>query len=569
MIFPYLKGHSQKKLQTFAFGGLNKNPYSSVGEFAEMKNMSADKFPYLSPCAKKCTVQINSNIKNIQGFIAPGDKSQEFLGFTGVADGVFYYQNTPIPFAYSFMSIPEDEETELVNISDRIIIAPQMYCYEYKNTKKNKRVYPLPKGFYDAYLTVISASDNNLPITIKKDAVGKNWEEEGFAVGDSVMIETDDENYSSLNVYVPEDKYDRDAPSEVIFDAIIESITDFTMKVKLFNYDGRIINPVDSRNEYINHEFKGTLRVYKRFPKFKNICANLNRIWATTKDGESIYASAPGDIYEFSRYDGLSTDSWYTNVGDYGSFTGITAFRDGVVAFKESNIYHIYGDRPTNFSVAKRFSNCGCIDAKTVCETDTSVFFAGADDIYEYSGGAPIGIGKNLNIKNFSHGAAYANGKKYYLSLNGENKLFVYDRNYKLWHIEGDFDILGGVTFKNKLYFATASSILSVSDEYSDDWSATLCDITEQSMEHKGINDIFIRVQNGENSEISVWVSQNGGEFKLCGKSEKSGEYTFRVPVRFISGDKYSIKFSGKGSCIIKDIRRSFYIGGGAFTRKG
>ena len=569
MFFPYLGGRAQKERETFAFGGLNRRKFSQLGELADVKNMTADEFPFLSDCVNKYTVQINSEIKNIQAFISQGDESEEFSGFTGVADGIFYYKDVPIPFAYSFMSIPADERVELVNIADKIIIAPKMYCYEYKNSEKKDKVYPLIKGIYSDYITVVSANDNNKPITLTKADNNKSWEDEGFFAGESIMIETDEENYSGLNVYIPKNKYDKDADYRVIFNAVIESITGLTMKVKLYNKNGDIIDVTDSRGELINHEFKKTLRVYKRFPKFKNICAHANRIWATTDDGEGIYASAPGEIDEFARYEGLSTDSWFTNVGEYGEFTGITSFRDGVVAFKKSNIYHIYGDRPTNFSIAKRFSNCGCIDARTVCETDTSVFFAGNDDIYEYSGGTPVGIGKKLNISEFFKGAAFADGKKYYISCNGENKLFVYDRTCGLWHIEGDFEISGGVRFRDKLYFSTADSVLEVTKNHDNEWSATLCDITEQNMSQKGINDIFIRVINGENSEIFVWVSQNSGEFKLCGKRNEPGEYTFRVPVRFRKGDKYSIKFSGKGRCIIKDIKRNVYIGGGAFTRKG
>ena len=569
MFVPYLDGQAQKEFQTFAFGGLNRCNFSKLGELADIKNMTADEFPFLSNCANKNTVQINTEIKNIQGFVSQGDETEEFLGFTGVADGVFYYKDAPIPFAYDYMSIPTDERVELINIADRIIIAPRMYCYEYKNPKKKNKVYPLPKGLYNDYIKVESAQDNDKPITLTKADNKKSWEDEGFCVGESIMIETEEERYSRLNVYVQKNKYDNDADYRVIFNAVIDSISGLTMKVKLFNCDGDIIDVTDSSGEFINHEFKKTLRVYKRFPRFKNICAHANRIWATTEDGESIYASAPGDIDEFARYAGLSTDSWFTNVGEYGEFTGITAFRDGVVAFKKSNIYHIYGDRPTNFSIAKRFSNCGCIDARTICETDTSVFFAGIDDIYEYSGGTPVGIGEKLNISEFFCGAAFADGKKYYISCNGENKLFVYDRTCGLWHIEGEFEILSGVRFKDKLYFATVNSVLEVTKNHDNEWSATLCDITEQNMSHKGINDIFIRVINGENSEVFVWVSQNGGEFKLCGKRNEPGEYTFRVPVRFRKGDKYSIKFSGKGRCIIKDMKRSIYIGGGAFTRKG
>lgn len=414
MFFPYLKEKYKKNYKTAAFGGLNRTDDTAAGELAEMKNMSSDKYPFLSPCLKKEAIQINSDIKKISGAVFHGKEDESIGGFTGTADGAFYYRDEKIPFAYSFMEISEDG-TELINASDRIIIAPQMYCYEYKNPLKNDSVYPLAKGVYDGYITVVSAEEDGEPITLTKDNNKKTWADEGISTGDSLMLETDEEYYSWLNVYEPPNKYDRDVDKRIIFEAIVESADAFTLKVRLYNKDGEAINVTDKRGEPINREFSKTLRVYRRFPRFKNICLHMNRLWATTSDGESIYASAPGEFHEFSRYKGLSTDSWYVNVGEYGGFTGIT----------------------------------------------------------------------------------------------------------------------------------------------------------EQSVNQKGVNDIFIRIVNGADAEASVWLSQDGGEFKLYGGWAEAGEHTFRVPVRFVKGNRYGIKISGKGECVIKDMQRSVYEGGGAFSRKG
>lgn len=569
MLFPYLKEKYKMNYKTSVFGGLNRMEYTSEGELAEMKSMTSDEYPFLSPCKKKAAIQINSDIKKITAAVFHGKETEESIGgFTGVADGAFYYRNTKIPFAYSFMEIAGDK-AELVNISDRIIIAPQMYCYEYKNPLKNDKLYPLAKGVYDGYITVVSADEDGKPITLTKDNNKKTWADEGISAGDSLMIETDEEYYKWLNVYEPPNKYDRDVDKRVIFEAIVESAEAFTLKVRLYNKDGEAINVTDKRGEPINHEFSKTLRVYRRFPRFKNICLHLNRLWATTSDGESIYASAPGEFCEFSRYKGLSTDSWYTSVGEGGGFTGITELGEGIVAFKENTFYHIYGDRPANFGIAKKGSDCGCVDPRSVCRTGTSVIFAGREDIYEYSGGVPNGIGKKLNIGDFKTAAAFADNKKYYVSVNSEKKLFVYDIENELWHIEGDFDILGGIKHKNTIYFVTSDSVLETKSSVAEEWSATLCDITERNINQKGVNDIFIRVRNGEGSEVSVWLSQNGGEFKLYGRIKKSGEHTFRVPVRFVKGNRYGIKISGKGSSVIKDMQRSVYEGGADLSQKG
>lgn len=566
MFFPMLKGNSNKKSGLNTFGGLNKTENFSLGEFLDMENMTSDKFPSLCPSVRKDAVKINSEITNIQSFVYHGNDEAELSGFTGVADGKFYYQDTYIPLAYSFMEIPKDKKVYLLNYGKEILIMPMLYKYSKKKTK----VYPMFPSVSENYLTVLSKGDNDEPIKISFVANSdESWIELGFKVGDSLVIECDEDLYRNLNVYIKEDEDEEVTNTNTVVEAIVKSVTKYSIEVDLYNVKGKVIGVIDTGGNSFDYTFKRTLRVYKRYPEFENACIYANRLWLTTEDGKSIYASAPGKLSELSTFEGLSTDSWYTDVGDTGKFTGITAFRDGIIAFKENRMYHLLGDRPTNFNISKRFSNCGCVDSFSVCQTDTAVYFLGSDGIYEYSGGTPLNIGRNLGIKRYTSGSAFSDGRKYYLSPNGKNELYAYDRATGLWHMEALFNIINGVRIKNNIYLATLNSLLKMSDVYENEWSATLCDITENDIRHKGINDIFIRIENGENSYAEVGISINGGEFKPCGHTDSAGEFTFRVPVRFKKGDKYNIKISGKGASVISGIERSFYIGGGAFTRKG
>lgn len=570
MFFPILKGNSGKKSEISAFGGLNLTESFVLGEFSDMENITSDKFPSLCPSVKKDKLLINSEIKNIQGFAYHGDDEIEVSGFTGVADGKYYYQDKHIPFAYDFMKIPVDSKVDLLNYGDKIIIMPMMYVHEYKKNIKGQDVYPLFSGSFDDFLTISTNSGDDGTISISFETNSEeSWLEMGFTEGDSVVIECDEEGYSRLNVYIKKDKYETGLDYRTIVEAIVKEVSSKKLTLYMYNDSGTLRGVTDDKGNDFTYEFKRTVRVYKRYPEFENACIYANRMWLTAKDGEKIYASVPGNFKEFAKFEGLSTDSWYTEVGDEGRFTGITSFKDGVLAFKENRIYHILGDRPVNFNIAKRFFNCGAIDAKTICLTDTAVYFMGSDGIYEYSGGNPVNISKTLGIKKYLSGSAFSDGKKYYFSCNGDGKIYAYDRSARLWHVEALFDLCNGVKIKSEIYLASKDSVFKLSDIYENEWSAILCDITEKSMEHKGINDIFIRIKNSDNSYARVSVSLNDGEFSECGFTDTPGEFTFRVPVRFKKGDKYNIKISGKGNSVIKGIERSFYVGGGAFTRKG
>lgn len=569
MRFPYLEKESEKRLQTSVFFGLNRTESAGFGELSDMVNITSDKYPNISQSAKLNTVQINSEIKNIQAVIKPPESENELLGFCGVADGIFYFNNYQIPFAHSFMEIDKDSDVVLLNYCDMIVILPQMYCFQYKNPDKNTKVYPMLPGSYDEFITVTTTGAAGETITFKKESLSKTWEEIGFFAGDSLMIETDEENFSALNVYRAKDRYDNGKGAKVVYNALITGISGHELKVQMLNSDDKVIGITDNKNEAIKYEFKKTLRVYKRAPLLDCACIYANRIWGVEKNGECIYASAPGKPYEFSKFSGLSTDSWYTEVADAGPFTGIETLHDGVVAFKERKIYHIFGDRATNFNIAKQFSHIGCIDKNSITKNDSSVFFASNDGIYEYFGGDPVNISRNIGIDRYFNVSAFSNGRKLYMSINNEPKIYVYTMGMGLWHIEAEEMMRWGFVFKNELYFLTSNGLLKQSENFHNNWSVTLCDITENDIRQKGINDIFIRTKNFENSSIYVFVATNDDDFRLCGMTDSPGNYTFRVPVRFIKGDKYKIKISGEGSSYIKDIQRSFYIGGAAYTRKG
>ncbi len=568
MFFPMLKGNSEKKSVISAFGGLNLTENFQLGELVDMENMASDKFPSLSPSVKKETVEINPEIKNIQGFLYHGDDKTEMSGFTGVADGKYYYQDRRIAFAHSFMEIPKDVKVDLLNYQDKIIIMPMMYVHEYKDEFKKNTVTPLFSGVFNEYLIVCTTSNCTVEISLDNYS-SKSWIKLGFLKGDSVVIKCTDENYSRLNVYTDEE-YDPTFSYSVVVKAIVKEVTDKTLILYTYNRTGNLQPVVDYLGNYFVQEISNTkIRVYKRYPEFENACIHANRMWATTKNGKEIYASALGDAKEFLKFQGLSTDSWYTEVGDGGKFTGLIPFKEGILAFKENRIYHILGDRPVNFNIAKRFSNCGSIDPKTVVTTDSAVYFLGSDGVYEYSGGTPVNISRSLGVRKYFSGNAFSDGRKYYISFDGENKLYAYDREKGLWHIEALFNLKSGIKIKSEVYLASSDFLYKMSGVYENKWSATLCDITENSMEHKGINDIFIRIKNGDNSYARLEVSVNGESFSECGFTDSIGDFTFRVPVRFKKGDKYSIKISGEGNSVITDIERSFYIGGRAFSRKG
>ena len=84
-------------------------------------------------------------------------------------------------------------------------------------------------------------------------------------------------------------------------------------------------------------------------PDISWACVHNNRLFGTGTNGEYIYASKLGDCFNFNSFRGLADDSWYSEIGTAGEFTGIVSYRTAVVAFKSNYIHHIYGDSPQKF----------------------------------------------------------------------------------------------------------------------------------------------------------------------------------------------------------------------------
>ncbi len=560
MKFPIIESHGLPSVFQTVFSGLNVREYTEPGEFSYMKNLTSDKYPYICPSAKKERVQFNTTFENIQAICPARDGT--ISSFSGVADGKFYYKGKNIPLKYSFMSMSAEDEITLVDCGGKIIIHPYMYSYEYDNDSTNSYVYPLNDGVYYKIIDVYCGnSSGDAQFTIVD---GDDWGKV-FTVGNYIDIWVADKVYAELCPDYMESKYDSRNTTQIV-KAIITEINNNKMKVRFYNkYDVlRTPREANSRNP-IDFEFDpGDLAIFKYIPPFSHICASKNRIWGVHLHGEGIFASAPGDFSSFYNFAGLATDSWYTEVDSSSKFNGICSFREYILAFKSNTIYQIYGNTGLNFSLAKQITNCGCIT--TICETGNSVYFLNYDGLYEYSGGLPYNISEKLNLKCES-GFGFTDGKKIYLSVNDTDILYAFDITRRIWHVEDSVRIRHGFKLGNIIIYGTNSKMFKSTEEYSNSWEAQTADIYEDITQHKGINNIFLKLYNNENSWVEIFVSTNDEDFVSCSKITKPGDFTIRLPVRFKKADKYKIKLHGEGNTVVKGIERIVYVGGGAVTR--
>lgn len=557
------KRQDRQRLDTF--GGLNRSERTDKNEFSDMMNLSSDKYPYISPSGKSKSILTQQNIRAV---IAPKYEGYtNITAFTGIAGNRFYYNGEE-----KDMPIPDGDVT-LVDFNGRIIICvydgsgSHMFYYNYTATdddtveEDDDTVKEMENGVRNINCSAHSSGnpEDDISVTNYLQSSGVTWSKY-FKEGDSVFIEGF--KNSANNTVQLDSRYQEVSPTRAI-SCIVEKLDGNTLYLQMYNRSGNRL--------VFTNETAGNVKVYTKIPTMNHICIHNNRLWGTNPNGEYIYASKQGDCFNFNTFQGLANDSFYAEIGTAGGFVGIASFRDNLVAFKRDYIHHVYGDKPSNFTIPKQLERCGCIDIRSVAQVGEAMYFLGYDGIYAYAGGQPKLISKKLNRK-YKRASAMTDGQKYIISCKGytteEDELLVLDTEYGLWYREDYIDAVGSFRWHDKLYIATTENVYEYGADLPQTWQAQSVIIHDDTFDNKGMTELWIRAKLNENSEIEILTSEDGGDFLTRTVLKPQGLKVYRVPIRFINGEFYQYRLKGSGNAVIYSIERVISSGGRQY-RKG
>ncbi|MCI9626517.1 MAG: hypothetical protein HFI90_07015 [Clostridia bacterium] len=543
----YKRAKSNSRIMTSAFKGLNRADAGGEDEFVDMQNLSSDHYPYLSP--RKSRTEICSQ-NNIKYFIAPQlIPEQEITAFTGVAGAEFYYNGVAVP-KDSGVTIDPDTKKCLIDYNGYILIFPDKlyYCYTAQEEHKLKHI---ETGYSNVSLSFSAAGSNNDSTLVNKVTKTGGWSE--FRVGDSLTINCEIMANNTVSI---DSKYD-DVSDSKIMSCVVEAVSGNEMTIKCVSRLG-VKLPVEAGNN-----IRGSIR--KAMPNITRACVCNNRVFGVDAAGEMIYASKLADFKNWNVFEGLSTDSWYAQVGTDGRFTGIVTYNQSVVAFKDNYIHLVYGDAPTNYRVTHQIAK-GCIDGDSIAEVSGSLYFLSYDGIYKYSGGTPLCISDKVN-RRYSAGVGGFDGRKYYLSAkNTETTEFlVFDTKYNVWHKEDDLNVGWFVRYNDGLYAASTNKIIRLNaGTETVEWTAESIKFRDNTTTKRSVNDMYFRVVLEPDSKVEVYARYDDYDWLKYGTLEPSnnGHTVMRVPVRFASADHYQYKLVGHGNAIIECVERKIYVGG-------
>lgn len=315
------------------------------------------------------------------------------------------------------------------------------------------------------------------------------------------------------------------------------------------------------------------IKISRSLPQMDYVVNLKNRLWGCYYgqiNGEminEIYCCALGDFKNWSKYEGLSTDSFTASVGTDGPWTGAASFMGYALFFKDDHIHTVAVSAKGAHEisdVAARGVQSGSGDSLQMI--DGTLFYKSKDGVCAYQGGAPVLVSQALGDVKYYDAAAGAFGQNYYISMRDSANnwnLFVYDTAKKLWAREDDSHALWFGTIGEELYMMTSDfSIVALNGttgtlENKMEWSATSGIMAYEYPNKKYISRYNIRMQMEENAVMHVFIEyDSSGDWENAGTVAFHGTGTMTLPVKTRRCDHMRLRLIGYGNVKIFSISR-------------
>lgn len=560
------------------FGGYNHNLRCGEGEFYEMKNLSSDDYPVLSPRRKRGTYETPEHPRGLleRDQLCYVDGSNIVIGEDRVDMSLTDDYKTLISMGAYIIILPDKKYINTTNHEDRGEIDVSVksgnnvsfaLCTpdggEYKNIKyqstepenptnlhywlDTSKTEPVLKQYSSALDTWVEITETFIKIFSADSGIDKHFE-----VGDGVTIS---------GVILPIVEYLNKKP--------------MTIKAKGDNYIvvAGMLSALTDQNEPITIE--------RKMPTMDFIVESKNRLWGCrygkALNGEivnEIYASKLGDFKNWNSFDGISTDSYAATVGTDGEFTGAVTLGGYPIFFKENHMHKVYGDFPSQYRIQDtscRGVQVGC--SKSLAIVNEVLYYKSRNAVCAYDGSLPQEVSFALGSVPYKNAVAGALGNKYYISMEDNDSmwhLFVFDTLKGLWHREDDTQASVFSAYKGDLYFIdykdnqikTVRGTVGIHEHEEVRWSATTGIIGTDSPDKKYISRLDIRMWMKVGTRVMFYVEyDSSGEWEHMFTMSGWNMRSFTVPVRPKRCDHMRLRIEGDGEAKIFSICKTIEQG--------
>jgi hypothetical protein len=589
MKYPVLQPLAQYNEVQDVFLGLNKRLRTAPREWADMTNLSPRDFPMFAPREQRGTV---ATLTAPAGII-----ERDSLVYV---DGDTLYVNSEAVTGLVLLTGEGYTDKQLVSMGAYIIILPDKmyvntsdltdyghidstYSFNGDVTLTPARVDGTDQG--DASIGTSPPVDpkngdywvdtSGVPHTLRQySAMSETWVEIPSAYTKIAL--TGISSYFSEDDGVEISGLDFSGSDEVM----LAEITDLN-GAKVLHEIGDDYIIVSGLLSQVQTLTSANVSVAREMPDMDYVTESENRLWGCKYgivDGETVnelYACAQGDFKNWTRFAGISTDSYAASVGTDGVFTGAITYLGYPIFFKEGCLHKVYGNMPENYRIET--TECRGVQSgshKSLAIVNEMLLYKGRTDILAYDGSLPVGIGEALGDTAYYAAVAGVYKSRYYISMKDSSNvwsLFMYDTSTRLWFREDATQAYGFAQVDDELYYIDASTkkIMAVfgkagTKEADISFSAETGIIGFESKDHKYVSRLVIRGKVASGASLTVYFRYDStGNWESAGTVTGAGLVKSVVlPLRPKRCDHFEMKLAGTGEVRIFSIATIREYGG-------
>lgn len=584
MKYPTLPVQSSSREMIDTFRGYNHNLLIGDGEFFDMKNMTSNYYPILSPRGKR---GVHTAPAAPQGLIAK-DTLCYVDGSNFVMDGY--------PIDMGLSTAEEDCPKQLISMGAYVIILPDkkwintLDVTDFGNieasfTTSTDVTFELCTIDGDAYTdTIISSTEPEVPedtesvvYWIDISTTPHTLKQYSASSAMWVPIATTYIKISAVGIGKAFKQYD----GVTISGVLDKNLQDLNANMVLWGCGDdyiMVVGIMDAVSTQLLSD--GAITVERKMPNMDFVIESENRLWGcrygVATNGEvvnEIYASKLGDFKNWNCFLGLSTDSYAVSVGTDGQFTGAITHRGYPLFWKENCVHKVYGNYPSNFQI----QTTTCRGVQRGCERSLAIvnevlYYKARHAVCAYDGSLPAEMSSALGEEQYSEAVAGAHGNKYYISMKdaaGGHHIFVYDTAKGMWHKEDSLHADCFCSCREELYCIDHDSkkIITMhgsgtADTASVEWMVQTGIIGTSMPDMKYISRLLVRMSLEIGARVRFFAQYDSmGGWEPLGTVSGTNLRTFLLPIRPKRCDHMRIRIEGTGDAKIYSITKTIEQG--------
>lgn len=618
MAYPRMRASSVSRQMIDTFGGYNHNLRIGEGEFFNMKNMTSDDYPVLSPRNQRgvyITAEAPGGMiaKDALCYVDGADfvinEKRVEMELLTACDGCKYGKNGD-KSCKAYAQGKTACQKQLISMGAYVIILPDK---KYINTKDITDFGPIEARIDTQELVTFSLCRADSTAYTAEYISGSAPEELPEELAEGVMWLDTSTSPNTLKqwsasagmwvqiastyvkIYSPGSGLDKKFE---VYDGINisglagkELLTETGDKIKdpsqLAALEGAAIVWAKGEDYIVvvgilsnTWKITNSITISRTMPNMDYVIECGNRLWGcrygVAANGEvvnELYCSKLGDFKNWNCHLGISTDSWAASVGTDGPFTGAISHLGHPLFFKENHLHKIY----ISSSAAHQVADTACRGVQEGCSRSLAIvgevlYYKSRSGICAYDGSLPAEISQALGSELYTNAVAGAYGSKYYVSMAdamGAYHLFVYDAAKGLWHREDALQADSFCCCRNELYCIENGTgrILTLlgsgqSAEGPVDWMVESGLIGLSMPDMKYISRLILRLILQEGSQASVFAEyDSSGSWVQLFTATGYGTKAFTLPVRSVRCDHMRLKLEGSGPMKLFSITKTIEQG--------